>query len=114
MSFDQNLPSGLWIEAQIRRCQASNMPVYVMNKGAYYSGTVLLKINSLTDGCQVLSQIRDENGKMGWMAALQGNWVAESEADTYIQRALKRDPDIWVIEVENRDKTNPFEGQTVL
>lgn len=90
------------------------MPVYVMNKGAYYSGTVLLKINAIEFGCQVLNQIRDENGDMTWLAALQGNWVAESEADAYILRALNRDPDIWVIEVENRNKTNPFEGKIIL
>lgn len=111
---DSRVATGLWVEAQMRRCQSANIPLYVLNKGAYYSGTVLLKINSLGQGCQVLTQIRDDQGALGWMGALQGNWVAESEADAYIQRALKRDPDVWVIEIESRDKTNPFEGKTVL
>ncbi len=111
---EERLPAGLWIEAQLRLLTQKAIPYYIANKGAYYSGTVILKINSLTDGCLVLTQIRNENGKFGWMAALKGNWVAESEADAYIRRAVERDPDVWAIEVEDRTKQNPFEGEIIL
>lgn len=111
---DARIPSGLWIEAKLRELGQKGIPYYIAHKGAYTSGTVLLKINSLNDGCQVLTQIRDENGKLGWMAALKGQWVAESEADAYIRRAVDRDPDLWAIEVEDRNKQNPFEGEIIL
>lgn len=101
---EDRLPTGLWIEAQLRQLDQKAISYYIAHKGAYYSGTVLLKINSLTDGCQILTQIRDETGKPDWLAALKGEWVAETEADAYIQRAIGRDPDLWVIEVEDRAK----------
>jgi hypothetical protein len=110
---DDRLPTGLWVEAQLRHLTEKGIPYYIANKGAYASGTVLLKLNSLTDGCQVLTQIRDMDGNLGWMVALNGVWVAESEADAYIRRAVDRDPDVWVIEVEDRTKTNPFEGKLI-
>ena len=47
------------------------------------------------------------------MEAVKGGWVAESEADAYIRRAVDRDPDVWVIEVEDRSKNNPFEGKLI-
>lgn len=106
---ETRLPTGLWVESRIRNCQQNDMPVYVIHRGEYNTGTVLLKINSLNDGCQVLTQARDENGQLTWFPALNGAWVAESEADAYIHRALGRDPDLWAIEIENRAKTNPFE-----
>jgi hypothetical protein len=82
-------------------------------KGEPKGGTVLLKLNLLEAGCRVLTQMRDLDGRLGWLPALNGATVPEAEADTYIARAVTRDPDLWVIEIEDRDGNHPFEG-TVL
>ena len=108
---DGNLPAGLWIEAKLRELDQKAIPYYVVQKGAYFSGTIVLKINSFTGNCKLLGQIRDENGHLKWMPALMSELVAESEADLYIQRSMNRDPDLWVIEIESRDLNNPFEGK---
>ncbi len=55
--------------------------------------------------------MRDMDGKLGWMPALKGELVPEPEADEYIQRAVQRDPDLWVVEIETRDGSHPFEGK---
>jgi hypothetical protein len=85
----------------------------VARKGEPKGGTVLLKLNLLEAGCRVLTQMRDLDGRLGWLPALKGATVPEAEADTYIARAVARDPDLWVIEIEHRDGRHPFEG-TVL
>ncbi len=110
---DDRLPTGLWVDAQLRHLTETGTPYYVVNKGAYASGTVILKLNALEKGVQVLSQQRDLQGQMGWMPVLNGGWVAESEADAYIRRAVDRDPDVWVIEIEDRSQINPFEGKLI-
>lgn len=111
--MDDRLPTGLWVEAHLRRLTEAGVPYYIVNKGAYASGSVILKLNALEKGVQVLSQQRDLDGEMGWMPVLKGGWVAESEADAYIRRAVDRDPDVWVIEIEDRSQTNPFEGKLI-
>ena len=90
---------------------AATMPAMVVRKGNLKSGTVMVKINQLGDDCRVLSQMRDLDGAMGWLAAFKGALVPEADADAYIERALGRDPDLWVIEIEDRTGRNPFEGK---
>jgi len=108
------LPVSLWIDAHLRRLNEIGQGYYILNKGAFVAGTVLLKINLLTGFSRVLTQIRDMDGNLGWMNALKDETVAESDADAYIRRAVDRDPDIWVIEVEDREGVNPFEGKMIL
>lgn len=115
---EARIATGLWVEAQLRQLNQKAISYYIANKGAYFSGAVVIKLNTLDGFCQVLTQIRDENAQIAWMAALKGEggdgWVAESDADSYIRRAVDRDPDIWVIEIEDRSRTNPFEGKIIL
>ena len=72
---------------------------------------MLLKVNQLEAGCRLLTQARNLDGELGWLAAFDGKAVPESEADAYIDRAVGRDPDLWVVEVESRDGQHPFEGK---
>jgi hypothetical protein len=76
-------------------------------------GMVLLKINRLEQGCAVLTQTRDLAGRPAWLAAASGALMAEPEADAYIARAVKRDPDLWVVEIESRSGAHPFEGRVL-
>ncbi len=108
MSTDDRLPTALWVEAHLRRLTAEAVPYYIVKKGEYAGGMVLLKINALEDGCLVLSQQRDIDGALGWMNVFEDGAVEEAQADAYIRRAIDRDPDVWVIEIEDREMHNPF------
>lgn len=107
---DDRIPTALWVDAYLRRLGQQGIPYYITSKGAYASGTVLLKLNGLEEGCLLLQQQRDINGVMGWMALFDGQKTEENKIDEYLRRAIERDPDLWVIEVEDRSFSNPFEG----
>ncbi len=108
---DDRLPSHVWVMAHVRRSNAQGIPATVARKGQATGGTLLLKVNQLEHGCRVLSQMRDLDGKLGWMAAFKGELVPETDADAYIARAVARDPDLWVVEIEDRHGRHPFEGK---
>jgi hypothetical protein len=107
---DAGLPTELWVMAHVRRLNSEGIPATLARRGERGRGTVLLKLNQLEAGCRVLVQARESDGKLGWLGALGGALVPEAEADAYIARAVGRDPDLWVVEVEDRHGRNPFAG----
>lgn len=108
---DENLKTEIWVMAHVRSCFAEGVPATVARKGDLSGGTLLLKINRLEHGCLVLSQMRDIDAELGWLAAFDGELVPEIQADEYIERAVSRDPDLWVVEVESREGWHPFPGK---
>ncbi len=111
MTDDDRLPTALWVDAQLKTWTMKGGTYYIAHKGDCATGSILLKINTLTDGCLVLQQQRDLNGQLGWMTLFKGATVPEGEADAYIKRAVERDSDLWAIEVEDKERRNPFEGK---
>jgi hypothetical protein len=105
------LPTHLWVMAEVRRCNGQGIPVVLARRGERIGGMVLLRLNRLEAGSLLLNEARDFEGRLGWMPALGGRLVPEDEAQSYIDRAVKRDPDLWVVEVEDRLGRNPFEGR---
>lgn len=97
------LKSGIWVSAQIHLCNAKGLPLVVVRKGDPDAGAVLLKIVKPGAGTTVLTQARTPEGDLAWMKGTGADPVAEADADAYIARQLKRDPDIWVVEIEDRD-----------
>ena len=97
----------------MRKLDTQAVPYYIVNKGAYAAGTVLLKLCAPGQGCSVLIQQRDLDGNLGWMNALNTEIVEEAKADEYIRRSVARDPDVWVIEIEDKERKNPFEGKII-
>ncbi len=108
---DDRLPTDVWVMAHVRRANDSGIAAYVVRRGAKSGGTVLVKVTQPEQGCRVLSQVRDLDGNLAWMAALGPDPVSETVADAYIARAVGRDPDVWVVEFEDREGRHPFDGK---
>ena len=97
------LKAGIWVQAQIRVCDKNALPAVVVRRGNPDAGTILLKLNRFDAGYEVLTQVRTAEGNRAWMRSIGDNPVQESEADAYIERQLKFDPDIWVLEIEDAE-----------
>ena len=109
---NERLPTELWVQAQLRRFSASGTGAYLLRRGDAERGTVLVRLVG-REGTRILTQVRDLNGKLAWMGVKEGAVLPSPDADAYVDRAVDRDSDLWVIEVETRDGENPFEREIV-
>lgn len=101
------LTSGFWVSALIRRCEIECVPAMVVRKGHETAGGVFVKVNRLDGTADVYSQARRGDGEQVWMRATGEAPVPEADADAYLARQFSFDPDIWVVEIEDR-KGRPF------
>jgi hypothetical protein len=108
---DDRLPTETWLQAHMRRLSIDGIAAVVVHRGEAMGGSVLLKLNQRDLGCRVLTQARGADGALGWLAAFEGKAVDEAAADAYIARAISRDPDLWVVEIDDRAGRHPFEGK---
>lgn len=103
------LKSAIWVSAYLRRCSVEGAFAAVRRRGAEEAGAVFILINRL-DGTATLygpapQALFDEAQPADRMfTPLLGGEapVAEANAEARIAREIKFDPDIWVIEVEDR------------
>jgi hypothetical protein len=107
------LKTGIWIKALIRRCDLAAIPIAVVARGDGDAGAVLLKFNGGGAGCSVLTQALGLDGERIWMRATGSAAVAEAEADAYIARQRGRDPDLWIVEIENGAAETVIDGPIV-
>jgi hypothetical protein len=98
--MEARLKTGLWLKALIRRCDLAAIGIAVIARGDPDSGAVLLKFNGRDAGCRVLAQARRPDGALAWISATGTAAVAEAEADAYIARQRRYDPDLWAVEIE--------------
>ena len=110
---EARLKTGLWVQACVRRGDLEGIAVTVVRKGDPDGGAVLVKLNQRELGCTVLAETRDPGGARAWIRGTGAAPVAEDAADAYIARNRQRDPDLWVIEVEDRAGRLPFEAQII-
>jgi len=101
--MEARVKTGIWVSAYIRRAGLDGRPVMVARRGDADAGLVLIKVNRLADpGCIVYSPARDLDGNRVWRMATGPEPVPEPDADLYIERQVKFDPDLWVLEIEDR------------
>ena len=108
---DARLPADLWVAAEMRRLSAMGVASYLLRRGDASVGLVLVRLIGSDKACRLYSQSRDLDGNMGWLPAHESAAIDEKTADAYTERAVARDPDLWVIEVESSDGKLPFEGK---
>ncbi len=102
------LKAGIWVAAYIRRCGVEGVFAAVRRRGAEEAGAIYLIVNRL-DGTADLygpapQAAFDEAhpSDRAFTPLLKTLPAPESAVESYITRESKFDPDIWVIEIEER------------
>lgn len=94
------LTARFWVDAYLARLAVFDIPAFVVAHGDDTGGAVLVKLATL-DGQAVVFQRSFDlmSGARQWVELSKG---AERDVDEAISRQRGFDPDLWVIEVEDR------------
>jgi hypothetical protein len=102
------LKSAIWVAAYIRRCNVEGAFAAVRRRGAEEAGAIFIVLNRL-DGTADLygpapQSAFDEASpaERAFSAVLKQHPAAEADVDARLARELSFDPDIWIVEVEDR------------
>lgn len=94
------LNSDLWVGALIRRAGIEGANATVVRKGDARAGTVIVKAyNTSERTARLFSEAFGQDGDRLWIQPVKGT---ESELDAYVERQRGYDPDLWVVEIEDR------------
>ena len=106
------LKSGIWVAAYLRRCEVEGVDAVLRRRGAEEAGAVFIKISRLDGTAEVFGPAPqsafDEArpADRAFSPALKTQPAPEAETEAYLAKQIKFDPDIWIVEVEDRAGRN--------
>ena len=94
------LTTEIWVAAYLTRCRLATIPAFILQKGDHTAGAVLVKLNTL-DGqaCCYQRSFDLMSGERQWVVLSEGD---EADVDSSISKQKSFDPDLWVIEIEDK------------
>jgi len=96
------LSTDFWVGALIRRAELGGAFAMVVRKGDARAGAVLVKTLNRRDGItRLYAEAFRGDGERVWMNPLASE--EEPDLDRYIERAARIDPDLWVVEIEDKE-----------
>ncbi|MFO8127939.1 DUF1491 family protein [Yoonia sp.] len=94
------LTADIWVSAYLTRLRLLEIPAFVVKRGDNTAGAVLIKLNTLDGQARCYQRSFDlMTGERKWMVLVEGD---ETEVDASIVKQRSFDPDLWVIEVEDK------------
>lgn len=103
------LKSGVWVSAYVRRCYIEGVFAVVRRRGAEEAGAIFIKINRLDDTADVYgpapqAAFGDDEAATdrAFSPAMKTMPAPDAEAEAYLARQIRFDPDLWIIETEDR------------
>ncbi|MEM6635976.1 MAG: DUF1491 family protein [Pseudomonadota bacterium] len=95
------LTAEFWVQAYLARLRLSDIPAFVTRRGDETAGAVLVKMNTLDGRASIFQRSFDlATGAREWQVLAEGE---ETEVDASIKRQCGFDPDLWIIEVEDKN-----------
>lgn len=94
------LISEIWVAAYLTRLRLAAIPAYIIQKGDATAGAVIVKLATLNGRAQAFQRSFDlASDARIWVTLAEG---PEPDIDAILTRQRSRDPDLWLIEIEDR------------
>jgi hypothetical protein len=107
------LKSGIWVAAYLRRCNVEGVFAAVRRRGAEEAGAIVININR-RDGTGILygpapqAVFDDARPAERVFSIVVGREApaSDSKIEERLVREIRFDPDLWVVEIEDRGGRN--------
>ncbi len=106
------LKTALWVAAYLRRCQVEGVSGVVRRRGAEEAGAVFVRISRLDGTSDLFGPAPQsafeaaEGAARAFAQSLAEQPAADAAVENYLAREVRFDPDIWIVEVEDRAGRN--------
>lgn len=102
------LRSDIFAAALIRRAEAQGAVAMLRRRGAAEAGALFIKLDRLDGRTAVFgpapqSEKLPEGVDRLFARAHAGDWLDPAEAEARLRREIMFDPDLWIVEIEDRD-----------
>lgn len=101
----------------MRRATSAGAFTAIVQKGHEAAGAVFVKAALPDRTVRVFGPApgpgTDDDGHPRWMCVTGATSVAEMDADTYLARYAKSDPDLWIVEIESGDGEACLDGVVI-
>ena len=100
------IKSEIWVRAYLRRCRAEGVPVVIVRRGDEAAGAIFICVDRLDGTVSVYGPapagLAESETDRRWVRCFGARLVSLTEADGYLARQREFDPDLWIIEVEDK------------
>lgn len=107
------LKSALRVQAWVKQATIAGIAATIVRRGDPDAGAIILKLFQNRDAVTLFTESRGETGKLIWLRPLGPVPVPEPDADAYLDRAIQRDTDLWIVEIDHQKGWVPFD-ETIL
>jgi hypothetical protein len=94
------LTSAMLVSALIRRVQAAGGFAAVLHRGDTMAGAIVVDCVNRGQAELRIERSTDARGTDGWRIVDSAAAMADETTSTRLERRLKNDPDLWVIELD--------------
>ena len=106
------LKSALWVAAYLRRCQVEGLFAVVRRRGAEEAGAVFVRVSRLDGTSDLYGPAPQsafdaaEGSARAFAPSLKALPAPDAEVEAYLVREVKFDPDVWIVELDDREGRN--------
>ncbi len=105
------LRADIWIAAYLRRCSTEGAYAVLRRRGAAEAGAIFVRIDKLDGETAVFgpapqTELAERGIDRVWRRIHREDWIDPASAEERLRKEIAFDPDLWIIEVEDRRGRN--------
>lgn len=99
---EPRLKTHIRVAAHLRRVEAAGVFATIARRGDPDAGAVAVKVYMGERRARLFIQSRDLEGAFVWREPFEDD-PSEEKIDAFLAKETKIDPDLWIVEIEDRD-----------